>query len=181
MRTLENTQEFKDAKSDVVQRFSLMSEDEWTAWSKRSHGDVLALVQVSQNLRARGSDVRVADHLELPQGVAVNGYLMRAIGFALFALVQLCAEFEVDMRGRLADLASAYEHMHERDAATVNCALCIMAVLFAASTIATYIALCVLSRDAMRRLSFGPVERYGEVLSGVIIAIVGVVFIIRPV
>ncbi len=118
MRTLENTQEFKNAKSDVVQRFSLMSEDEWTAWSKRSHGDVLALVQVSQNLRARGSDVRAAVNTELPQGVAVNGYLMRAIGFALFALAHLCVEFDVDTRGQLTVVSGAYERMQELDAAS---------------------------------------------------------------
>jgi putative Mn2+ efflux pump MntP len=58
--------------------------------------------------------------------------------------------------------------------------LAIMAACFALSTIATYVALCVVSSAALRSLSFGPVERYGEVLSGAVIAIVGVVFLIWP-
>jgi hypothetical protein len=58
--------------------------------------------------------------------------------------------------------------------------LAIMAVCFGLSTIATYVALCVGSGAALRSLSFGPVERYGEVLSGAAIAVVGVVFLIWP-
>lgn len=55
-----------------------------------------------------------------------------------------------------------------------------MAVLFAASTIATYVALCVYSAAGLRRSSLGPLERYGEMLSGGIIALVGVVFWVWP-
>lgn len=33
---------------------------------------------------------------------------------------------------------------------------------------------------ALQNLSFGPVERYGEVLSGTVIAALGVVFLIWP-
>jgi hypothetical protein len=57
----------------------------------------------------------------------------------------------------------------------------IMSACFALSTIATYVSLCVLSAQAMRRLKLGPFERYGEVLSGAFIAIVGIVFLIRPI
>ena len=57
----------------------------------------------------------------------------------------------------------------------------LMSVLFAASTIATYVVLCVYSGAALRRLSLGPLERYGEVLSGAFIALVGIVFLIWPI
>jgi hypothetical protein len=59
--------------------------------------------------------------------------------------------------------------------------IAIMSVVFAISTIATYVALCVASTVGLGRLRFGPVERYGEVLSGAFIALVGVVFWIWPV
>jgi hypothetical protein len=57
----------------------------------------------------------------------------------------------------------------------------VMAVLFAAGTIATYVALCVSSSAGLQRLQFGAVERYGEVLSGVVIALVGLAFWLWPV
>ena len=53
-----------------------------------------------------------------------------------------------------------------------------MAVCFAISTIATYVAMCVGSHAALEGVSFGPLERYGEVLSGGIIAIVGLLFLV---
>ncbi len=59
--------------------------------------------------------------------------------------------------------------------------IALMSVLFAASTIATYMVLCVYSHAALERVSFGPLEKYGEVLSGAFIAVVGVVFLIWPI
>jgi hypothetical protein len=56
-----------------------------------------------------------------------------------------------------------------------------MAVVFAASTIATYVALCVASTEGLQRLHLGAFERYGEVLSGAFIALVGVAFWLWPV
>ncbi|HEY4440281.1 MAG TPA: hypothetical protein VGN14_07470 [Candidatus Elarobacter sp.] len=56
-----------------------------------------------------------------------------------------------------------------------------MAACFAASTIATYVALCVSSAAGLQRLALGKFERYGEVLSGLVIAIVGAVFLFVPV
>jgi hypothetical protein len=53
-----------------------------------------------------------------------------------------------------------------------------MAACFAVSTIATYVTLCVYSHAALQSLSFGPLERYGEVLSGGVITIVGIVFLL---
>jgi ABC-type nickel/cobalt efflux system permease component RcnA len=56
-----------------------------------------------------------------------------------------------------------------------------MAVCFAASTIATYVALCVYSTAGLQRVKLGSFEQYGEVLSGAFIAAVGVVFLFIPV
>jgi hypothetical protein len=56
----------------------------------------------------------------------------------------------------------------------------IMALCFGLSTIATYVTLCVYSASALQKLAFAPFERYGEVLSGVVIAMVGIVFLFLP-
>ncbi len=55
-----------------------------------------------------------------------------------------------------------------------------MAAVFALSTIATYVVLCVWSSAGLQRLRLGAFERYGEVLSGAVIALVGVVFGLWP-
>lgn len=52
-----------------------------------------------------------------------------------------------------------------------------MSVAFAISTIATYVVLCTLSTAALQRLHLGPLERYGEILSGLFIMLVGIVFL----
>jgi nickel/cobalt transporter (NicO) family protein len=57
----------------------------------------------------------------------------------------------------------------------------LMALVFAASTIATYVLLCVSSAAGLQRVRLGPVERYGEVLSGGFIALVGLAFWVWPV
>lgn len=56
-----------------------------------------------------------------------------------------------------------------------------MSAVFAASTIATYAIVCVYSAKALRRMTLGPFERYGEVISGGLVAGVGVVFLIWPI
>ena len=56
-----------------------------------------------------------------------------------------------------------------------------MSVVFAISTIVTYMILCVYSTVGLQRVRLGAVERYGEVLSGAFIAIVGAAFWIWPV
>jgi hypothetical protein len=58
--------------------------------------------------------------------------------------------------------------------------IAVMAVVFAASTIATYLVLCVTSASQLQSLHFGAFERHGEALSGAIIAIVGLVFWVWP-
>jgi len=57
----------------------------------------------------------------------------------------------------------------------------VMATVFGMSTIAAYVLLCVYSTAGLQRVSFGAVERYGEVLSGAFIALVGLIFWIFPV
>lgn len=57
----------------------------------------------------------------------------------------------------------------------------IMAMVFGVTTIAAYILLCVYSSEGLRRVSFGAVERYGEVLSGAFIALIGLIFWIFPI
>lgn len=56
-----------------------------------------------------------------------------------------------------------------------------MSLLFAASTIATYVVLCTISARGFERVRLGALERYGEVLSGGFIALVGIAFWIWPV
>jgi ABC-type nickel/cobalt efflux system permease component RcnA len=57
----------------------------------------------------------------------------------------------------------------------------LMSLVFGLTTIITYIVLCVGSVAGLKRVSFGPLEKYGEVVSGAFIALVGVVFWIWPV
>jgi nickel/cobalt transporter (NicO) family protein len=59
--------------------------------------------------------------------------------------------------------------------------LILMSLVFGATTIATYVLLCVYSVAGLQRVSLGPLERYGEVLSGGFIALIGLVFWIWPV
>ena len=57
----------------------------------------------------------------------------------------------------------------------------IMAFVFAVSTIATYVLLCVYSTAGLVHVKLGAFEKYGEVMSGAFIAIVGLVFFFFPV
>ena len=59
--------------------------------------------------------------------------------------------------------------------------IAIMAIVFALSTIATYMLFCVYSTAGLQRLRLGAFERYGEVLSGAFIALVGLAFWIWPI
>ena len=56
--------------------------------------------------------------------------------------------------------------------------LAVMSACFAVSTIVTYVALCTWSGAALQRLNLGAFERYGEVLSGAVIAAIGALFLI---
>ena len=49
-----------------------------------------------------------------------------------------------------------------------------MAIVFALSTILTYVVMCVAGARGLQKASLGPLERYGEVLSGLFVAGVGV-------
>jgi putative Mn2+ efflux pump MntP len=50
----------------------------------------------------------------------------------------------------------------------------VMAAVFAASTIVTYVGVSVAGIAGLQRVSLGPLERYGEVASGIFVAIVGI-------
>ncbi len=50
----------------------------------------------------------------------------------------------------------------------------VMAIVFAVSTIVTYVVMCVAGLRGLQKTSLGPLERYGEVLSGIFVALVGV-------
>lgn len=52
--------------------------------------------------------------------------------------------------------------------------LATMSIVFALSTILTYVITCDQGTRMLQRLSFGPLERYGEVISGCVILAVGV-------
>ena len=56
-----------------------------------------------------------------------------------------------------------------------------MAFLFGVSTIATYVLLSVYSTSGLAHMRFAAFEKYGEVLSGAIIALMGTLFLIWPV
>jgi putative Mn2+ efflux pump MntP len=53
-----------------------------------------------------------------------------------------------------------------------------LAIVFAATTIGTYIVTTMLSVAGLERLRISALERYGEVISGVFVALVGAIFLI---
>ena len=55
-----------------------------------------------------------------------------------------------------------------------------MAAVFALSTITAYVLLCVHATAGLQRLRLGAFERYGEVLSGAVIVLVGLIFGLWP-
>lgn len=118
MRTLENTDAFRKAKADIIEKFHVLNDTESEMFSKRSHGDIYALVQVSQALQRRDADVRRAINQALPAGVAVNVMIDRTIGFALTCLTSIVAEFEIDTGGNLKRVFEAYQAMQQRDQET---------------------------------------------------------------
>jgi hypothetical protein len=59
--------------------------------------------------------------------------------------------------------------------------IAVMAVVFALTTIATYTVLCVSSVAGLQRVKLGPLERYGEVLSGTFVAAIGLWFLVFPI
>jgi putative Mn2+ efflux pump MntP len=52
-----------------------------------------------------------------------------------------------------------------------------LAVVFGATTIGTYVLTCVLSAAGLEHLRIAPLERYGEVISGGVVALIGAVFL----
>jgi hypothetical protein len=52
--------------------------------------------------------------------------------------------------------------------------IAVMAAVFGLATIATYVAVSCFAIAGLQRISLGPLERYGEVLSGAFVGLVGV-------
>ncbi len=59
--------------------------------------------------------------------------------------------------------------------------IAIMAIVFALATISTYVILCVSSYSGIQRINLGTFEKYGEVISGSFIALIGLLFLLFPV
>jgi hypothetical protein len=55
-----------------------------------------------------------------------------------------------------------------------------MSVVFAVCTIGTYVILTLASLRAIQNIDLGPIEKYGEVLSGTFIALLGAIFLLFP-
>jgi len=53
-----------------------------------------------------------------------------------------------------------------------------LSLAFSITTIGTYVVTCVLSVAGLEQFRYAPIERYGEVISGVLVSIIGVVFLI---
>jgi hypothetical protein len=115
MRDVERTAEFSKAKADVQAAYHVLDDVEWAMWSKRTHGDIYALVDVSQKLSARGTDVRAAINGEKPTAKFVNAHLMRAIGLCLLAFGSIVQEFEIQAGSVYAGFEARYEAMQQRD------------------------------------------------------------------
>lgn len=115
MRDLENTDAFRKARASLIERYHVLNDTEWALFSKRSHGDIYALVQVSQALQRRDADVRRAINQALPAGLAVNIMIDRTIGFVLACLSSIVAEFEINTGGHLKRVFEAYQVMQKRD------------------------------------------------------------------
>lgn len=58
--------------------------------------------------------------------------------------------------------------------------LAIMAAVFALSTVATYVGLCLAGASGMQRIKLGRLEQYGEIISGAFIALLGLIFAFFP-
>jgi hypothetical protein len=118
MRALEQTAEFKAAKKDVTERFHLISDNVCGMWSKRSHGDIYALVQVAEALRGRNDDVRTPINQTLPPGIGVNSMLSQATAYAFSCLGMIVTVFGVQANEKVKQLWGAVEAMQARDEAS---------------------------------------------------------------
>ncbi len=118
MRALEQTQRFKDARTAIIEKYHILTDLEWAMFSKRSHGDIYALVEVSQALQGRDANVRAAINETLPVGLGVNIMIDRTTGFALACLTSIVTEFDIDTDGNLPRIWKAYEAMRQRDQET---------------------------------------------------------------
>jgi len=132
-------------------------------------GHLVALLS-SAALIAFGLWIAIASWIEVRSGAADGGEAVSGRGGARMTLLLILGSSPM-VEGIPAFFAAA------RFGPKL---LAVMAVCFAASTIVTYVALCAFAGGALQRLRLGPLERYGEVISGAVIALVGTAFLIWP-
>jgi ABC-type nickel/cobalt efflux system permease component RcnA len=53
-----------------------------------------------------------------------------------------------------------------------------LSLAFSVTTIGTYMVTCVLSVAGLEQFRYAPLERYGEVVSGILVALIGFAFLI---
>ena len=96
MRRVETSKRFVKERKELNAELNLLTEREHALWSKRVHGDVFTLLQVSVSLRDHGDgDVRKAINVEPPAGEMVDALLSRASGFALVLGDQITHAFGI--------------------------------------------------------------------------------------
>jgi len=118
MRELERSRDFVATKKAIIERDHLLNYAEWEMWSKRAHGDIYALVQMSVNLRGRDSDIRGAILREVPFGIMANVLITRAIGFSIVLLKHVIEEFRIAAAmPSLVAAAKEYGEIQARDRA----------------------------------------------------------------
>jgi hypothetical protein len=57
-------------------------------------------------------------------------------------------------------------------------AFIVLSLVFGITTIGTYVVTCVLSVAGLEQFRYAPLERYGEVTSGVLVTVIGILFVI---
>jgi len=117
MRKIEERPKFKAAKKAIGERDSLLNDMEWAMWSKRTHGDIYALVQVAQNLAQRTeADIRKPIVREVPYEIMGNVLLSRGIGFGLMIAKHVIATFGIAVPVEtLKECIDQYAMIQERD------------------------------------------------------------------
>jgi hypothetical protein len=108
MRRIESQESFKVARNKAASEEHLLSLAEHGTMSKRTHGDVTAMALIAGALATRGSDVRTAIARVAPVAedneITVRSTIVRVMGWALHAAVDLINVIHVDTQGQLESL-----------------------------------------------------------------------------
>jgi hypothetical protein len=105
MRAIIRRPSYRELRNETAEREHLLSLPEHEMLSKRTHGDVTAMAQVAGALASRDGDVRAAisRSAALPQDneVTVRSLIIRVLGYALHAAVDLINVIPIDARAVL--------------------------------------------------------------------------------